>query len=318
MKAAVIIAAGQPPVYGDFADPEPTDSAEVITVTASALTQLTRGRAAGTHYSSAGAYPLVPGVDGTGTRADGRRVYFALPEAPFGGMGERTLVKPALLVDLPPGLDAVQAAALANPGMSCWAALVERARFVPGETVLVNGATGSAGRLAVQVARFLGAKRVIATGRNQGALREGAALGADATVDLTLEPAALAEEFKRQFAPGIDVVLDYLWGPSAEILLTAAAQAAPEGVAVRFVSIGSMAGPDLALPSALLRSSGLQLMGSGLRSVPFPRLLRSIANLFAAALPGKFELPTEAVPLSEIGTRWSAPDTGARVVFTTR
>jgi NADPH:quinone reductase-like Zn-dependent oxidoreductase len=318
MKAAVLAAAGQTPVYGDFPDPQPTDHAEVIVVTASALTQLTRSRAAGTHYSSTGGYPAVPGVDGTGTRPDGRRVYFALPEAPFGGMAERTLVRPSQLVDLPPGLDAVKAAALANPGMSCWAALKERAKFERGETVLVNGATGSAGRLAVQVAKFLGAKRVVATGRNAKALQALAGLGADATVDLTLDRAALGEEFQRQFAAGIDVVLDYLWGESAEVLLTAAAQAAPDAVPIRFVSIGSMSGPNIALPSAVLRSSGLQLMGSGISSVPWPRLLLAIGELFAAAGPGKFELPTEAVPLSEVGGRWSAPDSGARVVFTTR
>jgi NADPH:quinone reductase-like Zn-dependent oxidoreductase len=316
MKAAVISAAGLPPVYGDFPDPQPNGTAEVILVAASALTQLTRGRAAGTHYSSTGGYPLVPGVDGTGSRLDGRPVYFALPEAPFGGMAERTLVQPSLLVDLPADLDPVKAAALANPGMSCWAALKERAKFIRGESVLVNGATGSAGRLAVQVARFLGARRVVATGRNPQALRALANLGADATVDLTLDRAALEAEFKRQFAGGIDVVLDYLWGPSAEILLAAAAKAAPEGVPVRFVSIGSMAGPELALPSALLRSSGLQLMGSGLRSVPFPRLLQSIADLFLAAGPGRFEIPIEAVPLSQVAARWVAPDAGGRIVFT--
>ena len=95
-----------------------------------------------------------------------RRVYFVLPRAPYGSMAEQAVVPSAHCVPLPDELDDVTAAAIANPGMSSWAAYTERARLKAGETVLVNGATGTAGRLAVQIAKYLGARKVIATGRN--------------------------------------------------------------------------------------------------------------------------------------------------------
>ena len=142
MKAAIVISPGMKPSYGEFQSPVGRDGFEVITVTAAALTNLTKGRAAGSHYSAENHYPFVPGVDGVGTLADGRRVYFAMPEAPFGAMAEQTLVGPRRIITLPDNLDDV-AAALANPGMSCFAALVERARFQAGETVLSGVASRS-------------------------------------------------------------------------------------------------------------------------------------------------------------------------------
>ena len=107
------------------------------------------------------------GAEGVGRAADGRRVYFVLPETPFGALAEKSLVRSEHCVTVPDLLEDVTAAAIANPGMSAWAALVERARLRPGETVLINGATGTAGRLAVQLAKRLGAGRVIGTARNE-------------------------------------------------------------------------------------------------------------------------------------------------------
>lgn len=129
MKTAIITAPGALPIFGDFKNPVAQDGFELVTVKAAALTHLTKGRASGSHYSSDNQYPLVPGVDGVGTTTEGHRVYFAMPEAPFGAMAEQTLVDPRRTVPVPEGLDDVAAAALANPGMSCWAALVERAHF---------------------------------------------------------------------------------------------------------------------------------------------------------------------------------------------
>jgi NADPH:quinone reductase-like Zn-dependent oxidoreductase len=317
MKAAIVTEMGKPPVYGTFPDPEPAEGTHILAVAAAALTQVSKSRAAGAHYSFKSDGPFVPGVDGTGTLEDGRRVYFLMPEAPFGAMAEKTLVKASLCLELPSDLDDVKAAAIANPGMSSWAALRERAKLAKGETVLVNGATGIAGRLAVQVAKYLGAKKVIATGRNAKVLQALAAFGADVTVDLTSDAVALEEEFKRQFGEGVDVVLDYLWAESAETLLVAAAKFAPESVPVRFVSIGSAAGPKISLPSAVLRSSALELMGSGFTGIPMARLLIAIEELFSAAGPGGFEIPIESVPLSKVGEYWSRPDSSVRTVFTT-
>jgi NADPH:quinone reductase-like Zn-dependent oxidoreductase len=145
MKAAVVHAAGQAPVFADFATPEAQPGEVRVQVIASALSQLTRARASGAHYSAAGSFPLVPGVDGTGL-LDGRPVYFLLPRAPFGAMADYAVVPESHCIPLPAGLDPVTAAVIANPGMSSWAALTERARFAAGETVLINGATGASGR----------------------------------------------------------------------------------------------------------------------------------------------------------------------------
>lgn len=314
MKAAIVTEAGKPPVYGDFPNPVATEDNCLVTVLASALSQVTRSRASGTHYSSSGDLPFVPGVDGTGLLADGRRVYFVLPQAPYGGLGEQTLVPRSHCVELPQGLDAIQAAAIANPGMSSWAAFKERARLVQGETVLINGATSTSGRLAVQIAKHLGAKKVIATGRSAATLASLPALGADVTISLLQDKDALENDFKAQFSQRVDVVLDYLWGESAETLLVAAAKAAPEAVPIRFVGIGSVSAPTITLPSAALRSSGLELMGSGVNSIPLPRLVKAVEELLFAAADG-FEIATHPVPLAQVADCWAEVDSSKRTVF---
>jgi NADPH:quinone reductase-like Zn-dependent oxidoreductase len=316
MKAALVVEAGQPPVYGDLPEPPaPTEGEVHITVTAAALSHLTRSRAAGSHYSSESKDAFVAGIDGVGRLDDGRRVYFVRPDAPFGGMAEQVVIKAAQCIPLPDELDDVTAAAIANPGMSSWAALMERAKLVAGETVLVNGATGTAGRLAVQIAKHLGAKKVIATGRNPEALQALAALGADVTIPLAQDEAALEQAFMGVFSEGVDIVLDYLWGPSAERLLIAAARASAEAVPIRFVQIGSLSGGTIALPGPVLRSSAIELMGSGIGSVPANRLLRAIAGVLQATVPGGFQIATKTVPLSDVTAAWAA-DTGMpRTVF---
>src|SRR6204780_4238874 len=170
MKAAIVLEAGKMPIYGDFKEPVPANGKVQITVSAAALSNVVKSRASGAHYSSSGQLPFVVGIDGVGRLDDGRRVYFALPRAPFGSMSQKTVIPPSQCVFLPDDLDDVTAAAIANPGMSAWAAFKERAKLTVGETVLINGATGTAGRLAVQIAKYMGARKVVATGRNPEAL----------------------------------------------------------------------------------------------------------------------------------------------------
>jgi NADPH:quinone reductase-like Zn-dependent oxidoreductase len=316
MKAAVVLGAGQAPVYGDFAEPLIAQGENRISVTAAALTQLARGRASGSHYSSSGRYPFVVGVDGVGRLDDGRRVYFVLPKAPHGAMAERTVVSAARCLLLPDDIDDATAAAIANPGMSSWAAFTERARLKAGETVLVNGATGASGRLAVQIAKYLGAKKVIATGRNLAALGEVAALGADVTIPLVQGEEALEDRLKQEFTEGVDVVIDYLWGKSAERLLIAGAKAGAEATPIRFVQVGSIGGADIALPGAVLRSSAIELMGSGIGSVSLDRLINAIGEVFRATIPGGFKIAIKPVPLADVEKEWSRDDSAARTVFT--
>ena len=322
MKAAIVKAPGSHPVYGDFEEPVAQRGQTILAVSASALSQLTRSRASGSHYSSGGSFPAIAGTDGVGRTPEGQRVYFVLPEAPFGALAERSLAKTQYCIPLPDELDDITAAAIANPGMSAWAAMIERAQLKTGETVLVNGATGTAGRLAVQLAKYLGAAKVIATGRNEDELEQVKALGADVTIPFTLgtlHPSGAKqyeEALIREFANGIDVVVDYLWGESARTIIAAIAKGVEDATPVRFVHVGGASGDEsIDLPGAGLRSSAIVLMGSGFKSVRASALLGAIKSVFEATLPARLQIATKAVPLSEVDEHWSAPGK-PRVVFT--
>jgi NADPH:quinone reductase-like Zn-dependent oxidoreductase len=315
VKAAIVENAGQVPVYGDFADPAPIAGTRLLRVTAASISQLARSRAAGTHYTSDGAFPFIPGIDGVGTTEDGQRVYFLLPDKPYGSMAEWCVVDDRRRLTIPDALSDVEAAAMAIPGMSSWAALLERAHLQAGETVLINGATGASGRLAIQIARHLGARKVIATGRRADTFDELRRLGADVTIQLTQDRETLEAVFSGEFAQRIDIVLDYLWGTSAETLIVAAAKAGPEGIPIRYIQIGSIGGAQVSVPGAALRSSALQLMGSGIGSVPWPRLLHAIQNVLNAAPSIGFTIATQTIPLADVTSAWTAPDSDARIVL---
>jgi NADPH:quinone reductase-like Zn-dependent oxidoreductase len=316
MKAGVVFEVGKPPVYSEFKEPIPLDGEVCITVTASALTHFTKVRASGKHYSFPAQAPFIVGIDGVGRLDDGRRVYFLYPRSPFGGMAQKTVVRSSQCIPIPDGIDDVTLAAIADPGMSAWVALEARAKLALGETVLVNGATGSAGGMAVQIAKHLGARKVIATGRNQEALNALVALGADVVIPLVNESDALEAAFKEQFSQGVDIVLDYLWGPSAERLLAAAAKEGKGTVPLRFIQIGTASAPTITLPGTWLRSSATQIMGSGIGSVALEDITRVISKLIEAASTAGFQIATKATPLSRIGEVWSMESVTPRIVFT--
>jgi NADPH:quinone reductase-like Zn-dependent oxidoreductase len=314
MKAAIVTELGKPPIFADFTEPAAADGEALIDVTAAPLSHVTRYRASGTHYSSAGSLPFVVGLDGVG-RHDGKRVYFILPRAPFGSMADRTVVQASHLVPLPDGLDDATAAAIAIPAMSSWAALQERSKIAPGQVVLVNGATGISGRLAVQIAKRLGAGKIIATGRNSAMLAELSALGADSTISLLQDDAALDAAFTKHFSDGVDIVLDYLWGASAERLLAAAAKTSRNAKPIRFIQIGSSGGANISLPATVIRSSGLELIGCGMGSIAFDRILVSIAQVFKAAAMHSFAITPKILPLAKIEGNWAIETTATRTVF---
>ncbi len=318
IKAAIVHAFDRPPVYGDMAAPV-AEAGEVLVATqAAALSQLVRAQAAGKHYSSGKTLPFVPGADGVGRLPDGKRVYFAFPRAPVGAMAECVAVKTSQCVALPDNVDDVTAAAIANPGMSSWAALEARAHFKPGESVLINGAAGSSGRLAIQIAKYLGASRIVATARNPAVADELRALGADHFIALDQSPEDLVAAFRRELqGNGVDIVLDYLWGPPADCLLQAATShgsglAAPR---LRFVNIGALAGATIAMGTGPLRSSGLELLGSGLGSVSNEGLVAIVGKLLQAIGPAGLKIAARALPLREVESAWER-DTAERTVFT--
>lgn len=319
MKAAIVHAYGEPPRYGEFAAPRAESGEIVITVQASSVSPLALTRVSGAHYSAGISPPFVAGVDGVGTTPEGRAVYFGFPRPPFGSLAEETVVALDHTLPLPRGIDLPTAAAAAIPGMSSWIPLMVHAPIRPGESVLVNGATGIAGRLAVQVAKHLGAHRVIATGRSETTLRPLAALGADVLLPLDQPPEAFREAVRREARDSaIGVVLDYLWGSPAELILSAlGGPMAPRGPArIRFVQIGQMAGATITLGSALLRSSGVELVGSGIGSSTDAEVFRRIGEFLEALATRHFRIVTKLEPLASVEQVWPRSSQAARLVFT--
>ena len=221
------------------------------------------------------------------------------------------------MISLPDAVDDVTAAALGNPGLASWGSLLGRARMKAGESVLINGATGVAGQQAIQVAKYLGARRIVATGRDEETLVRLAAIGADETISLRQSDDALAQAF-RAALDGTDIVVDYLWGHSAELLLAAAkGHGAPEGAPrIRYIQIGAASGNIISLPADLLRSSGLELLGSGLGSLSAAAIVEALTTMFQAAATAGLKIDTEPVPLTEVETAWTRTEAGLRTVFT--
>jgi NADPH:quinone reductase-like Zn-dependent oxidoreductase len=318
MNAAVIDDFKKPPRYTIFPDPVPAAGEKLVTVTAAGLHQIVKSLANGSHYGSTGELPFIPGVDGVGRLEDGKRVYFGGGRSPYGTFAERSLAPSWLSIELPEGLDDVTAAGIANPGMSSWMALLGRAKFVAGESVLVLGATGVSGQLAVQIAKRLGARRVIAAGRNPKTLEQLRSFGADAVVSLEQERDALVTALRQEIAhEGVDVVLDYLWGAPAEALLGALshrglAKATPR---LRYVQIGAVAGPEISLPAATLRSSSIEILGSGIGSASLDQIVRELGDFFRTAATQPFHFQAKAVPLKDVESIWNVAEPGVRLVF---
>lgn len=298
MKAAVISEFGQSPQYVDHADPVPDGSNEaLVEVIAAGLHHITRGQAAGAHYSSRAALPLVPGLDGVGRSADGALRYFVQSPGRLGSFAERTVIRLDHSVRLPAGSDAVAIAAMMNPAMASWLALRCRVPFQAGQRVLVLGATGCAGSLAVQVARYLGASQVIAVGRDEVRLARLRALGA--TESVTLGDARLGA-----LARNVDFVLDFVWGDPAVQTMKALLRWREPRLPLTWVALGSMAGEVAALPGVFLRSAKLQIVGSGYGSVPGDEIVAQLPALAETITRGAFLLDVKAIPLDDVQHAW--------------
>jgi len=316
MKAAVLHALGRAPRCEEFAEPAAGKDEAVVRVRAASLKAIDKQLASGSHYASPRELPVVCGTDGVGELEDGTRVFFGGPRRPYGAMAERTVAPRAFCFPVPPSIDDDTAAALPNPGVSAWLSLTHRAKFAPGETVLILGATGVTGQLAVQIAKLLGAKRVIGAGRNGrvlGRLRE---VGADATIQLDQPGDSLKQAFAREAGDaGFDVVIDYVWGRPTETLLAAITKSEFAAVTkeTRLVQVGESAGPTIALPAAVLRSTALTILGTA--GIP-PRevLVDAMQQVMARAARGELQIETERVPLADIEGAWQRQESGRRIV----
>ena len=317
MHAALVTSFEEPPHYREIETPEPRGGHEVVAdVLAVGLHPRVRSGASGSHYTSSGTLPVVPGVDGIARLPGGEVVYFAADDDTAGTMSERVVVDTRRSIRLPEGADIARVAASMNPAMSSWVALRRRVQLQPGASVLVLGATGGAGTAAVQVARLLGAERVIAAGRDPQRLAALRPLGADALVRLTAD----ADETARALADAaaeVEVVLDYLWGaPAARAIAAILTAREDRSRAIDWVEIGSVAGPTAELPSAALRSANLRLLGSGQGSVSPRDYLAELPSLVGELSSGDIGVTPRIVPLAEVESTWSLPDVpGERVVF---
>jgi NADPH:quinone reductase-like Zn-dependent oxidoreductase len=315
MHAAVVTSFDAPPRYLEFPIPVPQGENEILVdVLAAGLHPRVRSQANGSHYTSTDELPLVPGIDGVGRGPDGVLRYFILPDTTMGAMAEQTVVDVRRSVVLPESSDPVAVAAAMNPAMSSWVALRQRIKFDAGQSVLVLAATGNAGKMAVQVARLFGAGRIVAAARDADRLAALPALGATDIVLLEGEADDIAKRL-GQAAGNVDVVIDYLWGePGAAAMVAVVTARADEGQPLTWIQVGSVAGPLAPVPSAALRSTRLQIVGSGQGSVS-PREIRAeLPQLAAEITKGTFTIDAKAVPLADVEQAW-ADKTRQRVVL---
>lgn len=318
MKAAVLHKLGEAPRYAEFADPVAGAEEALVRVRAASLKNVERQMASGAHYASPREFPVVCGMDGVGTLEDGTRVFFGGARKPFGAMAELTVAPRAFCFPLPDSLDDMTASALPNPGVSAWLTLTHRAKFAAGETALILGATGVTGQLAVQISKLLGAKRVIAAGRNERALGKLRTVGADETIQLNQSDDTLKAEFARSAGDdGFDVIIDYLWGHPTEVLLAAITKSefAPVTKQTRLVQVGESAGPTISLSAAVLRSTPLTILGTA--GIPvMPVLMDAMQQVMARGARGELRIETESVPLAEVERAWRQKESsGRRIVL---
>nr|BFD86741.1 zinc-binding alcohol dehydrogenase family protein [Streptomyces sp. Xyl84] len=306
MHAAIVTAFDAPPIYGEHPDPVARQENEVVVeVLAAGLHHLTRAKANGSHYSATGALPLVPGVDAVVRDPWGDLRYAVMDDTALGTFADRTVIDLRRSVVLPDGIDPVRIAAAMNPGMASWVALRRRIDFRRGGSVLVLGATGSAGRMAIQVAKRFGAARVIAAGRDTTRLKALKDLGADETITFD----------EIQVAADVDVVIDFVWGePSARAMMPLLTARADRGAPLTWIQIGSVDGPLAPIPSAALRASRLQIIGSGIGSVPARDFIEELPELATAVAQGAIDVRARAVPLARISEAWT-DKTDERLVF---
>lgn len=311
MKAAVVYKKGELPKYAEFQDPIATNENEVlISVKAVAITNLDKGIASGEHYSSENENQngTVIGSDGIGLLENGTKVY---ARGISGTIAEKALVEKSKIVALPDGIDDAIAASMPNAVAGSAMALRFRAGIKPGETVLINGATGFTGQMAIQIAKHYGAKKIIVTGRNEKTLESLLALGADEIVSLKQNDENFVSQLKaiHQNTP-IDIVLDYLWGHSAELIFSVLKGNGNFTPKTRYVSVGSMSGDTIQLSAQILRSVDLQLSGSGLGSWTKDevKLLFSeiLPEMFLLASQNKLKVNIEKVNLVDIEKMWNA------------
>ncbi|RZT41088.1 quinone oxidoreductase family protein [Cupriavidus agavae] len=318
MQAVVLQHLGEVPRFTTFRDPVARDHEILVRVRAAAIRPADLKIARGHHPSMPMELPHLCGRDGTGYVATGRPVYFQTRRSPYGAMAEYA---PAdWIVPIPDGVDMAMAAALVGPALRAWLPLAMRADLEPGETVLVLGASGVMGRLAVQAARLQGAGRVLVAGHRVDLM---GLTGADAVIDLGQAPSMLQYAFASHAVDGIDVVLDYVWGETLELLLSAMVEphgpsAGSEYRGVRVVSMAERCAGSVVIAPTALRDSRVVLMGAGPANAPGIEDVRLLVEEILAYMRlGDLRMNVDTMPMAAVEAAWrAARDPARRVVLT--
>jgi len=318
MDAAVVYKLGNSPRCEQFPEPVAGENEVVVHVLAASLKPVDKLIAGGSHYASPREVPFICGTDGVGRLDNGQRVFFGGCRPPYGAMAQRTVVPKAFIFPVPDGLNDELAAALPNPGVSAWLSLKYRAKLAPGENVLILGATGVTGGLAVRIARLLGAGRVVAAGRNQQVLESLLQRGADAVIRLDVPAEELKQAFVKEAGEsGFQVVIDYLWGQPTEVFLSAITSAgfAAVGTETRLVQVGESAATSISLPAAVLRSTALTILGTA-GIPPGDVLANALQQIMADGAAGRLQVNTARIPLAEVESAWQHSQSSVRMVIT--
>jgi len=317
MNAAVVTSFGSPPHYQQFEVPQPaSDEEAIVDVLAVGLHPRVRTGAAGAHYASTGTLPMIPGIDAVARRADGKRIYLVTDDDTIGTMAEKAVADARRAIELPDDVDVAKVAAAMTPAMSSWVALRRRVSIQPGQSVLVLGATGNAGAMAIQVAKRLGAKHVVGAGRDLGRLAALASIGADEVVQLTDDADATARVLGAAGAE-VDIVIDYLWGGPAQQAISALLTARSDrSRALDWIQIGAIASPAIELPSVALRSANLRLQGVGQGAVSSSVYLAELPSLVDEINAGTIAVTANTHPLADVEEIWARADApGERTVL---
>jgi len=296
VRAAVLTAHDRPPEPGTFDAPE-ADGEGIVEVAVAGLNPIDLLTAAG-GLPTKPPLPSVVGREGIG-RLHGRRIYFDRSVPPFGSMAERTRIDPATAMDVPDDVDDPLAVCFGIAGLAAWLGLEWRGHLAEGETVVVLGASGVVGQIAVQAARLLGAGRVVAAARDADGLeRARSDLGADATVALDAEGDELIERFRDAAGGDLDLVIDPIWGPTA----VAALQALGEDG--RLVQIGNAAGAATEVPARLIRTNIRSIVGHTNFSAPHDVKRTAFQTMCGHAAAGELVVPVEIVGLEDVTDAW--------------
>ncbi|TML69151.1 MAG: zinc-binding dehydrogenase [Actinobacteria bacterium] len=304
MRAAVVRGLGEAPQLGELPDAERGSGEALVEVRAAALNPIDIAIAAGRFHAGPPHVPYAPGREGVGLVRDsarvaaGTRVRFErdVGYGANGSLAELIAVDDDALIPLPDGVADEVAAALGIAGLAAWLAL-EKAAIPPGGTVIVLGATGAVGQVAVQGAKLFGAQRVVAAGRDAQALGRARALGADATVELSGD---IASSLLEAAGGEVDAVIDPLWGEPAVAALRTLR------VGGRLVHLGTSAGLEAVVPSAAVRAKNVTIVGHSNLTTPHDKKRQAYGELLDHIVAGRLDVDFEVFPLDRIDAAWQA------------